>query len=275
MIKQLVDCDANDFFCYSNNEIPTVTNQQKYLAICSDLVRKLKNNQFKKVVLSRVMKTKIKCQPLEAFNQLNFIYKNTFNYVVSIENVGCWIGATPELLAEFKDDVFKTVALAGTKTDLSIPWTSKEIEEQQYVTDFIYYQLKPLVKCIEKTDTETIKAGMVYHLKTNFTAKLKNKHKWIKVVNALHPTPATCGLPQKNSQQLINVIEPHQRLFYTGFLGVISPKYKLLMVNLRCMQVVNQTAYLYLGGGITAHSIPIKEWDETLNKSKTLLSVIK
>jgi isochorismate synthase len=32
---------------------------------------------------------------------------------------------------------------------------------------------------------------------------------------------------------------------------------------------------LYAGGGITAKSIPEKEWDETNQKAKTLLSVIQ
>jgi isochorismate synthase len=31
---------------------------------------------------------------------------------------------------------------------------------------------------------------------------------------------------------------------------------------------------LYAGGGITARSVPEKEWDETNQKAKTLLSVI-
>ena len=273
-IHQLKDCSINDFKIFSENEVPKETNKDEYLKICSGLVKKLKDNQFKKVVLSRVMKTKTNHQPMEILNQLNENYKNTFNYVVSIENVGCWIGTTPEMLAEFENKSFKTVALAGTKTDLNTSWSCKEIEEQQYVTDFIYRQVKPLVMHIEKTPTQTIKAGQVYHLKTNFTAELKNKKDWTNIVNTLHPTPATCGLPKNQSQKLINAIEMHQRLFYTGFLGLINPNYKLLMVNLRCMQIINGMAYLYLGGGITAQSVPEQEWIETQNKAKTLLSVI-
>jgi isochorismate synthase len=32
---------------------------------------------------------------------------------------------------------------------------------------------------------------------------------------------------------------------------------------------------LYAGGGITARSVPEKEWDETNQKARTLLSVIQ
>jgi isochorismate synthase len=45
-------------------------------------------------------------------------------------------------------------------------------------------------------------------------------------------------------------------------------------VNLRCAQIINDRIYLYLGGGFTADSIPEKEWEETENKSKTLLDLL-
>jgi isochorismate synthase len=32
--------------------------------------------------------------------------------------------------------------------------------------------------------------------------------------------------------------------------------------------------YLYVGGGFTADSIPEKEWEETENKSRTLLNLL-
>jgi isochorismate synthase len=220
------------------------------------------------------MKTKIVKNPLDIFSQLNLKYKNTFNYLVSIKNVGCWIGATPELLAEFENNHFKTVALAGTKHNFDIEWSNKEKEEQQFVTDFIFNQLKNKVKNIKKSPIETLKAGEVFHLKTSFKGLINKNTDWTDIVNSLHPTPATCGLPKNKSQALINTIEPHQRNFYTGFSGIISPKHKLLMVNLRCMQIINNNAFLYLGGGITSKSNPEKEWEETINKSKTLLNVV-
>ena len=47
-----------------------------------------------------------------------------------------------------------------------------------------------------------------------------------------------------------------------------------LYVNLRCMQIKQDKAYIYVGGGITKDSIPNKEWEETVAKSKTMLKVL-
>ena len=40
------------------------------------------------------------------------------------------------------------------------------------------------------------------------------------------------------------------------------------------MQLQNNKAILYVGGGITKDSIPENEWEETLNKAKTIKRVL-
>jgi isochorismate synthase len=40
------------------------------------------------------------------------------------------------------------------------------------------------------------------------------------------------------------------------------------------MQLKNHQAHIYSGGGITKHSDPEKEWEETVSKSYTIKSVI-
>jgi isochorismate synthase len=71
---------------------------------------------------------------------------------------------------------------------------------------------------------------------------------------------------------LISSVEAHDRFLYTGIVGIFSKSDATLYVNLRCAQLQNDTAYLYLGGGFTPQSIPELELDETENKSKTLIS---
>ena len=44
--------------------------------------------------------------------------------------------------------------------------------------------------------------------------------------------------------------------------------------SVRCCQIQKGSALLYLGGGFTKDSIPNLEWEETENKSRTLLDVM-
>ena len=211
---------------------------------------------------------------LTIFKALNEKYSNTFNYLISIENVGCWMGSTPELLLSIFKNKFSTVSIAGTKANENLAWGEKEIEEQKMVTDYIFSTLKKSAENVLKNGPFTIKAGTVEHLKTNFSGDIDSEN-WKSLVLSLHPTPATCGLPKVAAQKLISETEKHPRQFYTGFLGPITKTEKTLFVNLRCMEIQGKYAYLYLGGGITAKSIAESEWIETEKKALTLEAVLK
>ncbi len=101
------------------------------------------------------------------------------------------------------------------------------------------------------------------------------------MIKKLHPTPAVCGLPKEAAKQFILENESYHRKFYTGFLGELNIDFKTfkkeysdLFVNLRCMDIENNAATLYVGCGITKDSIPEMEFMETVNKSMTIRKVV-
>jgi isochorismate synthase len=83
-------------------------------------------------------------------------------------------------------------------------------------------------------------------------------------------------MPRKESLKLIRMLEKHNREYYAGFLGPVGINNQLtLFVNLRCMKVLADRLALFVGGGITADSVPEEEWMETEIKAETLLTVIR
>ena len=54
----------------------------------------------------------------------------------------------------------------------------------------------------------------------------------------------------------------------------MTKKSTQLYVNLRCMQIKEQNAIVYVGGGITESSNPESEWRETVSKSQTIKKVL-
>jgi len=113
----------------------------------------------------------------------------------------------------------------------------------------------------------------VKHLETNFEFSMKGVEP-IVIADKLHPTPAVSGLPRKEAIELINSIEDHDRSLYAGCIGIVGEQTKLF-VNLRCAQYLDQEYFLYLGGGFTKDSESMKEWEETENKSRTLLDILE
>ena len=254
-----------------------------YLQVAQNLVRRLKNRELQKVVLSRlkVVKPEYKFDVASLFMRLAEQYPNTFVYLFSIPDVGIWLGATPEtLLSQKTDEEVVIMSLAGTTTfdkNGKAHWTDKEIIEQQYVSEFIRERLMKLgIKSFTEEKPKTVRAGHLAHIQTIFKVEGKAADKNIdQLVEALHPTPAVCGLPQSDAYALIEEVEPHGRKFYTGFLGPWRLNGQSdLYVNLRCAEVNNDTLNLYVGGGLTADSEVEKEWEETELKAQTLLSVI-
>lgn len=115
------------------------------------------------------------------------------------------------------------------------------------------------------------------HLRADISGEIKsNNFSLPNLINKLHPTPATCGLPKELSKEFILKNENYNREYYTGFLGEINKNSTDLYVNLRCMKVSQQKneVSIYIGGGITKSSIPQKEWEETVVKSEVMKKVL-
>ena len=286
----------------SKSTLKTTSDEAKafHVRIVEKGVDAIKNGDFKKVVLSRQETVSLsETNPISIFKNLLKAYKSAFVYCWYHPKVGLWLGATPETLIKIEGRRFSIMALAGTQDfngSLDVVWKDKEKQEQQFVTDFIVDHLKPLVESFKASDAETVKAGNLVHLKTMISAQLKSDILLKQVVEALHPTPAVCGLPKLEAKIFILKHENYNREIYTGFLGelnletIVAPrsgrrnienrayavtkKSTQLYVNLRCMQIKNHQAIVYMGGGITESSNAEKEWEETVSKSLVVKSVL-
>ena len=275
--------------------------KQQHISLVKNGVEAIKNGDFQKVVLSRCEHAELPEEnPTHIFKRLLQSYPTAFVYCWYHPKIGLWLGATPETLIKVEGSRFRTMALAGTQEylgSMDVSWENKEMDEQLFVTDFIVNSLQNSVTNLNISDVETVRAGSLLHLKTNITGILNLKSSNFKqLLNSLHPTPAVCGLPKYKAKSFILKNETYNREFYTGFLGELNLQEKTtrnsnkrnvennayttikkvsnLYVNLRCMQIHNQKALIYIGGGITKDSNPEAEWQETVVKSEVMKKVL-
>lgn len=257
---------------------PDTSAQQEHIKLVEKGIQAINNNEFKKVVLSRKEKVEVpEFNLLNSFQKLLNSYPTAFVYVWYHPKVGLWLGATPETLVNIKNQQFTTMSLAGTqvyKNTTNVVWQPKEIEEQQFVTDYIIDNITNVCSSITTSKTTTIKAGNLLHLRTLIKGELKSKNV-ADLINNLHPTPAVCGLPLQPSKGFILATENYHRNFYTGFLGELNINNESnLFVNLRCMEVCSTTINIFVGGGITKNSNALNEWQETVAKTTTMKKVL-
>lgn len=254
---------------------PYCMSAREYYLQAHELLNGINLMQMEKAVFSRVKAVSFNELDAEKlFNELCITYPNAFVYLISGEEIGTWIGASPEILMEVHQDYLFTVSLAGTKNsdEEERDWTEKEKWEQQIVTDYIEEICKNnKLADLEVTAPYAFDTGPVTHLRSDISAQLKGVSPW-EMAAQIHPTPAVGGAPQKQSLTLIQSVEPHERLLYTGIIGFVDAHSAKLYVNLRCAQIQESALFLYLGGGYTPQSIPEMEWIETEQKSKTILN---
>ncbi|WP_223550429.1 chorismate-binding protein [Aestuariivivens sp. NBU2969] len=311
ILMPLEACDiiSLDNFHFTNEESGGISllkdieekEQQHHITIVKKGVKEIKKGILRKVVLSRKeVHELINPNPFTIFKKLLSTYVKGFVYCWYHPKVGLWLGATPETLIKIENQKFSVMALAGTqqyKGEENVVWQNKEIEEQQYVTDFITENIKTSVINISVSNSETVKSGNLLHLKSTITGTLNLKDINLKqFLEKLHPTPAVCGVPKPDAKVFILKNENYNREFYTGFLGELNfemyrqprsgkrnieprtcsvQKYTTqLYVNLRCMQLKGGNAIIYVGGGITKLSNAESEWEETVSKSMIIKTVL-
>lgn len=288
---------------------------ERYQGIFDTFITALKERRFDKLVLSRPEQYGFAPFDLYgSFVKACELYPNMMISLVNTEGTGTWFGTTPEILIQGEGDQFTTMSLAGTMKlasyrsalkekaaanrgsncscgssddfDKAIPtlddWSSKDIEEQGYVTSYIEQVLSKYSSKIVKNGPMTAPAGPVCHLKTDFNFTLDNTDNLGELIGALHPTPAVCGLPKLEAYDFIINNEGYDRAYYAGVIGPINYQGQTkLYVNLRCMRLerdANESkitkATCFIGGGILRQSDVKAEFDEGSNKVETILAAV-
>jgi len=258
------------------NEI--VSSKENYEKLVRDIIVEIEKGTMKKAVPARAKKISLKesFSPFTLFESLLKSYPNAFVYILSTPQTGTWIGCTPEKLLQVDKNLISTMSLAGTKKTSeagSQNFSAKETEEQDIVTRYIDAILRNFCTNVVSDGPHSVTAGNVTHLATNFTGELKQEYigNYMPILKDLHPTPAVCGIPLNQARNFLLEHEEFDRSLYSGFMGPMSDHKADIFVNLRCMQLFNQSALLYAGAGIVSGSIPENEWLETEEKMNTLL----
>jgi isochorismate synthase len=270
---------GSDFAKSENKE-----SQEHFESLVQQGIDAIGAHVFKKVVVSRKEIIDLaNFDLISVFEKLIQSYPNAFCYCWFHPKIGLWMGATPERLLKSDNKKFSTMAIAGTQKSLGlaeVTWEKKEMEEQQFVTDFILNSLKNLTSEVALSSPYSLKAGTLLHIKTDIEGILNDNSNLKQVISVLHPTPAVCGLPKEEARDFILKNEGYDREYYTGFLGELNKEgfnkdtlKSDLYVNLRCMKIIENQAHLYMGCGITKDSNPRREWEESVNKSMTMKRV--
>lgn len=200
------------------------------------------------------------------------------------EGDGIFCGAAPELLARVEGVSVSTVALAGTAPrgadaagDAAIAdrlrRDPKQTEEHGFVLSEIRRRLaKGGFSLLPPEPTGVMRLPGLQHLATPVAAAAPVRCGVLDVAGALHPTPATAGLPTGAALEWIRAHEGFDRGWFAGPVGFCDLAGQgEFHVALRSALLGREGSALFAGAGVVAASDPLREMEETELKLRSLL----
>jgi isochorismate synthase len=256
-----------------------------WAALVDDALAGIRAGAFEKVVAAR-------CSRLEADAR--------FDLVAALRRAeaqpGClrfafergeavFVGATPERLVRCAAGRVETEALAGTRArrpggdDFGVRAllaSDKDRREHALVVQGIRAALAPLCEAIDAPAEPSVRTlRHVHHLCTPIVAAARGTLHALDAVEALHPTPAVCGLPRALAAAWIAAREPCPRGWYAAPVGWFDGAGDgVFAVAIRAALLRERVAWLYAGAGLVAGSDPAREYDETRVKQAAMLAVL-
>jgi len=116
----------------------------------------------------------------------------------------------------------------------------------------------------------------VWHLASTVTGQLKRGLEPSNIIEAVFPGGSITGAPKIRAMEIIEELELYKRGLYTGSIGYMGFDGAWdFNIVIRTILLKDKKAYVHVGGGIVADSIPEDEYNETLDKAKALFRVLK
>ena len=121
----------------------------------------------------------------------------------------------------------------------------------------------------------------LFHLVSTVTGTLRHNVGTGEVIRSLFPCGSITGAPKISTMRILDDIEAAPRGLSMGAIGYSIPDASFglepvidMSVAIRTMTIRSGTAVFNVGGGIVIDSDPAAEFDETVTKSKALLSAL-
>jgi para-aminobenzoate synthetase component I len=115
----------------------------------------------------------------------------------------------------------------------------------------------------------------VFHLLSLITAEVRPSIHPVDVIRQVFPGGSITGCPKIRAMEIIAEIEDSTRGIYTGAIGYFTGQRGFdFSIAIRTLDFVDDKINLRLGGAIVADSCPMKEYEETLHKGRSIFETL-
>ncbi|MGE7675850.1 anthranilate synthase component I [Lysinibacillus sp. NPDC094403] len=261
--------------------------KENFVAMVDRAKQHIRKGDIFQIVLSQRFTSPYTGNPFALYRQLRTSNPSPYMFYMDFGTYTI-LGTSPESLVKVKERKVTTNPIAGTKPrgktveqDHLIAEgllnDEKEIAEHRMLVDLGRNDLGRIakvgsVKLMKYMNIERYKHVM--HIVSEVIGELRDDVHVLDVLRASLPAGTVSGAPKIRAMQLINELEPVKRGVYAGAIGYISTTGDMdLALAIRTMIIKDHRAHVQAGAGIVHDSVPLSEYEETLNKARALLEV--
>jgi len=249
-----------------------------------DLIR---NGDMFQCVLSQRFSAEVTGNPFDFYRNLRVTNPSNYLYFYDFGDYQI-IGASPESLVSVKNGIVTTNPIAGTRPrgatdeedkDLATDLLSdeKETAEHRMLVDLGRNDIGRISETASVQVTKYMEVELfryVMHLTSVVKGCLLPELTAMDALKATLPAGTVSGAPKIRAMRRIYELETEKRGVYAGAIGYLSATGDMdFAIAIRTMILKNQTAYVQAGAGIVYDSIAQNEYQETINKAKSMTRI--
>jgi anthranilate synthase component I len=265
------------------------TSEQEFTEKVKSAKEYIRNGDIFQVVLSQRMNASFTGDSFSFYRKLRQTNPSPYMFFIDFEEYVV-LGASPESLVKVQGRRITTNPIAGTRKrgatededfqlENELASDEKEIAEHRMLVDLGRNDLGKVcetgsIKLTKYMLVERYK--YVMHLVSEVKGLLKEEITPLEALVSCLPAGTVSGAPKIRAMQIINELEVKKRGVYSGAIGYIGVNGNLdFALAIRTLVLKDNTAYVQAGAGIVYDSDPNSEYEETMNKAKSLLEVGK
>ncbi len=240
------------------------------------------------VVLSQRMSIPFNAPPIDLYRALRCLNPSPYMFYLNLKDFHI-VGSSPEILVRLEDNEVTVRPIAGTsprgadaKEDLALEEElladPKELAEHLMLIDLGRNDTGRVAEIgtVKVTDKMIVERySHVMHIVSNVVGTLKSGQTAIDVFRATFPAGTVSGAPKIRAMEIIDELEPVKRGIYAGAIGYLSWNGNMdTAIAIRTAVIKDDTLHIQAGAGIVADSVPVNEWNETMNKGRAIFRAV-
>jgi anthranilate synthase component I len=228
-------------------------------------------------------------EPFQIYRALRTVNPSPYLFYLALDDTVV-LGSSPEMLVKVEGREIEYRPIAGTRR------RGADEEEDRALAEEMLADEKELAEHVMLVDLGRNDVGRVaefgsvhvpqfkiveyyshvMHIVSDVRGRLREDRDAFDALAACFPAGTVSGAPKVRAMEIIAELEPTDRGVYSGSVLYLDFSGNLnSCIAIRTMMVRGGKAYLQVGGGIVADSVPDKEWEETMNKAGALLKAVE